>query len=105
MIAQLRKQFDVVLVDTPPAGVIVDAIEIAKHCDGSIIVVSYNTGRKQEIGEVADNLRKTGCKVLGAVMNGVDLGSFRNRRYYYRSGRYSAYYNRGEKGDARASRK
>lgn len=97
MMEQLRRQFDVVLVDTPPAGVIVDAIEVAKYCDGAIIVVSYNTGRKQEVGEVADNLRKTGCRVLGAVMNGVDLGSFRNRKYYYRSGRYASYYAKNER--------
>lgn len=94
----LAQNFDVVLVDTPPAGMIVDAVEIAKYCDGALIVVSHNTGRKQEIGEVKDSITKTGCKVLGAVMNNVDLGSFRNRKYYYRSERYSSYY-RYEKGN------
>lgn len=77
---------------------VADAIEIAKYCDGALIVVSYNTGRKQEIGEVKDSIAKTGCKVLGAVMNNVNLGSFRNRKYYYRSERYSSYY-RYEKGN------
>lgn len=94
----LTQNFDVVLVDSPPAGMIVDAIEIAKYCDGALIVVSHNMGRKQEIGEVKDSIVKTGCKVLGAVMNNVDLGSFRNRKYYYRSERYSTYY-RYEKGN------
>ena len=92
MMDQLRREFDVILVDSPPAGVIVDAVEIAKYCDGAIIVVGYNKGRKKDIGDVASNIAKTGCKVLGAVMNGVDFDSFRNRRYYYRSERYSAYY-------------
>ena len=94
MMEALRKNFDVVLVDSPPAGVIVDAVEIAKYCDGAIIVVAYNKGRRQDIGEVAASIAKTGCKVLGAVMNGVNFKSFRNRRYYYRSGRYSAYYHK-----------
>ena len=92
MMDQLRREFDVILVDSPPAGVIVDAVEIAKYCDGAIIVVGYNKGRKKDIGDVASNIAKTGCKVLGAVMNGVDFDSFRNRRYYYRSERYSTYY-------------
>lgn len=92
MMEILRDNFDVILVDTPPAGVIVDAVEIAKYCDGAIIVVAYNQGRKQDIGEVASNITKTGCRVLGAVMNGVDLGAFQNRKYYYRSERYSSYY-------------
>lgn len=101
MMEALRKNFDVVLVDSPPAGVIVDAVEIAKYCDGAIIVVSYNKGRRQDIGEVAASIAKTGCKVLGAVMNGVNFKSFRNRRYYYRSERYSSYYNRYDKTEKR----
>lgn len=94
MMNYLRAHFDVVLVDTPPAGMIVDALEIAKYCDGAIIVVGYNKGRGQDIGEVAANVAKTGCKVLGAVMNGVNLKSFRNKRYYYRGKHYSTYYRR-----------
>lgn len=101
MMESLRKNFDVVLVDSPPAGVIVDAVEIAKYCDGAIIVVAYNKGRRQDIGEVAATIAKTGCKVLGAVMNGVNLKSFRNRRYYYRSERYSSYYNHYDKTEKR----
>ena len=97
LIARLSKHFDVVLVDTPPAGVIVDAIEIAKYCDGALLVVASNTGRKQEIDEVAQNIRKTGCKMLGAVLNNVNMDSFQNRKYYYRSGKYSSYYRYGYK--------
>ena len=94
MMRTLKKRFDIILVDSPPAGVIVDAVEIARHCDGAVLVVGYNKGRGQDIGEVAANIAKTGCQVLGAVMNGVNLKSFRNRKYYYRSDRYSAYYRR-----------
>ena len=101
MMDALREQFDVVLVDSPPAGIIVDAIEVAKYCDGALLVVACNTGRRQEIDEVAKNIRKTGCKVLGAVLNNVNFNSFQNRRYYYRSGKYSSYYryNMGYKRD------
>ncbi len=94
MMQQLRENFDIILVDSPPAGVIIDAMEIAKSCDGAVLVVEYNNGRSQDIGEVAANIARTGCPVLGAVMNGVDLKSFGNRKYYYRSERYSSYYRR-----------
>lgn len=102
MMEALRDEFDVILVDSPPAGLIVDAIEIARYCDGAVIVVEYNRGRVQDVADVAENLAKTGCKVLGAVMNGVNLKSFRNRKYYYRSERYSAYYHRYGGTDAHA---
>lgn len=91
----LRQHFDVVLVDTPPAGVIVDAVEVAKYCDGALIVVSYNRGRRKDIGEVVKAIRKTGCRVLGSVLNNVDFRSFTSRNHYYRSERYSAYYRKG----------
>lgn len=45
----LRQNFDVILVDTPPAGVIVDAIDLARHCDGSLNVVSYKRGKRKDI--------------------------------------------------------
>lgn len=102
MMDALRDEFDIVLVDSPPAGLIVDAIEIARYCDGAVIVVEYNRGRVQDVADVASNLAKTGCKVLGAVMNGVNLKSFRNRKYYYRSERYSAYYHHYGGTDAHA---
>lgn len=92
MMQKLRAEFDVIVVDSPPAGVIVDAIEIAKHCDGAIIVVAHNLGSKKELGQVVANVNRTGCRVLGAVMNGVNFGSVLNRKYYYRSGPYSSYY-------------
>lgn len=98
LIATLRDSYDMILIDTPPAGVIVDAIEIARHCDGAVLVVGYNTGSGKELGDVTERINRTGCRVLGAVINGVDLKSLRNRRYYYHSGYYSSYYRKyGEK--------
>lgn len=88
----LARSFDVVLVDTPPVGVIVDALELAKYCDGALLVVSYKRGRREEIGEIASMIDKTGCRVLGGVLNNVDFRSFSSRKYYYRSERYSSYY-------------
>ena len=39
MMRMLKESFDIILVDSPPAGVIVDAVEIARHCDGAVLVV------------------------------------------------------------------
>ncbi len=91
----LRESFDYVIVDTPPAGLIVDAIDIAKYCDGSLIVVSYKRGKLKDISEIKSMIEKTGCTVLGTVMNNVDLKSISSRKYYYSSERYAAeYYSR-----------
>lgn len=90
-LAYLKAAFDVVLVDTPPAGMIVDAVALAKYCDGTVLVVSYQRGKRSDIGNVVRDLQKTGCKVLGAVLNNVNFKSLANRQYYYKSDRYSSY--------------
>jgi len=92
---ELAQSFDVVLVDTPPVGVIVDALEVAKYCDGALLVVAYNRGRRQDIAEVVSSIQKTGCRVLGSVLNNVDFGSLTSRKYYYSSERYASYYKGG----------
>ena len=43
--------------------------------------------------EVKEAIEKTGCKVLGAVLNNVDFDLYSNRKYYYKSERYAYYYN------------
>ncbi len=90
----LKNEFDVVLIDTAPAGLVVDAVALAKYCDGAMLVVSYCRGKRSEIGDVVDSLKKTGCSVLGAVLNNVDFKSLSNRKYYYSSEKYSSYQNR-----------
>lgn len=100
LIEGLAANFDVVLVDTPPVGVLVDAVALAKYCDGALLVVSYGHGKHREIGEAVENIRQTGCRVLGAVLNEVHFKKLSNKHYYYNSKRYSNYYSRryGKKG-------
>lgn len=95
----LAQEFDIVLIDTPPVGVIVDGLEIAKYCSGALVVVSANRGHKKDITEVVRQIKSTGCPVLGAVLNNVEFDSFTNRTYYYKSERYSSYYSGGAYGD------
>ena len=94
LIEQLAEQFDVVLVDTPPVGMLVDAVALAKFCDGALLVVGYCKGKQQEIADAVERIKQTGCKVLGAVLNGVKFNSMSNRHYYYSSERYASHYNK-----------
>lgn len=88
----LGTQFDLVLVDTPPVGILVDAVALAKFCDGALLVVEYRQGKQREIAEAAESIKQTGCRMLGAVLNEVRFKNLSNRRYYYNSKRYSGYY-------------
>lgn len=94
LIETLAENYDVVLVDTPPIGVVSDAVAMAKFCDGALLVVGYQKGKQQEISDAVAQIKKTGCKMLGAVLNGVKFKSISNRHYYYNSERYSAHYSK-----------
>ena len=89
LLVQLRERFDIVLVDTSPVGMIVDGLEVARHCDGALLVVSYKRGKRKEIKSVVEAINNTGCKVLGTVLNNVNLKTFSSRAYYYDSEKYS----------------
>lgn len=97
LVEDLSTRYDVVLLDTPPVGILVDAIAMAKFCDGAVLVVGYHKGKLSEVEETARRIRQTGCSVLGAVLNEVRLKSVSNRHYYY-SRKYTGY-TRGKRGE------
>ena len=98
----LARSVDYVLVDAPPIGALIDGAQIAKSCDGTLIVVNYNQVHRRELIEVKEQIEQTGCMILGTVLNQVDMKNYIGRKYYYKS-YYSNYdvESRGQKGSAR----
>ena len=83
------------MVDAPPVGVIIDAAQIARHCDGTLIVVQYNSVSRRELLSVKNQVESTGCEILGAVLNDVAFDTLSSKKYYnksYYSHYYSGYY-------------
>ena len=90
MLKELREKFDFVIVDAPPVGVIIDAAEIAKSCNATIFVVKYNTIGRRELAEAKEQILRSGCDVLGAVLNDVAFDTLSSKKYYNKS--YYSYY-------------
>jgi len=87
----LAGKFDVVLVDAPPVGTIIDAARIAGSCDGTMFVCQSGAISYREFQEAYKQIEKTGCPILGTVLNKFDEKMF-GGRYYHKS----SYYNRTE---------
>lgn len=87
----LREQYDYVIIDAAPLGAVIDASVISAFCDGSIIVVSANEISYRFANEIKNQLEKSGCKVLGAILNKVSNkpSSYYNRYYKKYYGKYS----------------
>lgn len=85
----LREQFDYVIVDTPPLGSVIDAAVAARKCDGTILVIENNAISYRFAQRVKDQLDKTESRILGAVLNKVDMST---KGYYGHYGRYYGKY-------------
>jgi Mrp family chromosome partitioning ATPase len=68
-LAELRKEFDFVLIDAPPLTRYSDAIPIAQLAEGLVLVLEANSTRKEAALEVTNALRSAQIQVLGAVLN------------------------------------
>ena len=81
---------DYVFIDAPPIGLLIDAAVIAKSCDGTVFVVRSSEISRKELMEGKQQIIRSGCEILGAVLNDVSLKSYSNRKYY--STRYHKHY-------------
>ena len=91
MLDRLPEEFDLVLVDAPPVGLVIDAAEIASVCDGAIFVIEYNKTRRREIQDAHHQIEQTGCRVLGCIINKVRFDTISAKKYYNKS--YYSHYN------------
>jgi capsular exopolysaccharide synthesis family protein len=81
----LARTYDVVIVDAPPLGILIDAAEIAKSCDGALLTVSYNKVSRRELNDIKNQIIVANCRVLGVVINNVTFDTLSSKRYHYRS--------------------
>lgn len=110
LLAELKATYDVVILDTPPINMVSDAVALAPHIDGVLFVVRANLSERGAVAYAVEQLEYANIKILGFVLNGVNLdntgyGYGRNqlrryRRYGYRGyayGKYGKYGGKQEK--------
>jgi polysaccharide biosynthesis transport protein len=67
--AEMRKEFDYILVDAPPLNQYVDAMAIGQIADGLVLIVEADSTRKESALKALETLRAAKIEVLGAVLN------------------------------------
>lgn len=78
----LRVSYDMVIIDSPPLGSVIDAAVIAPHCDGAVLIIESNATSHRMAVNVKKQLEMADCKILGAVLNKVKLEKTRYYKYY-----------------------
>lgn len=80
LLKEVRKEYDYVIIDTPPLGPVIDAAVIASKCDGTVLVMSDGNVHYRQAQEVISQLKKSECKILGVVRNRVHS---HDKAYYH----------------------
>ena len=88
LIQEMGERFDLVIIDAPPIGLVIDAAEIAKSCDGSILVVEYAKTRLRSLRGAKQQMERTGTPLLGCILNKVALNRLNSNKYYSDYGEY-----------------
>ena len=91
VVDEAKQRFDVVVFDTPPLGAVTDPAIIATHTDGTLLVVRSRRTMRSSVDAALRQLRSVSARIVGAVVNDVDLTSNAHGDYYaYYRGHYTA---------------
>ncbi len=83
------QRFDRVIIDSPPAGVVADAIVIATQVDGTLVVFKAGQTSRDAAQRAVRAINDVNARLFGAVLNDLDLDDRRyGQYYYYYRGRY-----------------
>ncbi|MBQ7060639.1 MAG: polysaccharide biosynthesis tyrosine autokinase [Clostridia bacterium] len=97
LLTEMRELADVIVLDTPPSAVLVDAMMLVKHVDTIAYVVMCDYARRRNIVDGIEELNAGGAKIAGCILNGG--GSHTGRYGYYGSyGKYGYYGHYGRYG-------
>lgn len=82
-ISEAKKNYDVVIFDTPPLGSVIDAAIISPKMDGTILVIESNTVDYKMAQRVKEQLHRSNSKVIGAVLNKLGKKNYKDYHSSY----------------------
>ncbi|MSP55129.1 MAG: polysaccharide biosynthesis tyrosine autokinase [Myxococcales bacterium] len=84
LLTELDARYDLVLIDTPPSGMLSDAAILSKQVDGVVFVVREQTVSRRLVQDVVYRLQQVDAPIVGVIVNDVDLSKARTKyKYYY----------------------
>jgi len=75
LIDQARDQYDLVVVEAPPVLQVADASDLARICEGAVVVIEPSRATRRNAAEAIEQLRRVGADVVGTVVANSDASS------------------------------
>jgi capsular exopolysaccharide synthesis family protein len=82
LLQEMARRYDRIVIDSPPAGVVADAVIMATQVDGTLIVLKAGRTSRDAIARTTRSLIDVKARLFGAVLNDVDLEDQRYGQYY-----------------------
>jgi capsular exopolysaccharide synthesis family protein len=102
-IDKVKKEYDMVIFDTPPIGFVTDSAIISTIVDGTIIVINVGETEIELAQHAVDLLKKVNANIIGVVLNKIPVKA--NRYYGYSYLQYEDYYHESEPENKKAKKK
>ena len=77
LIEELKKKYDYIILDTPPVGLVSDALELAQYCDVTLYIVRQNFTKKDMITLLNNRVKRGELNNTSIILNG-----FQNKAKY-----------------------
>ncbi|MCH4018193.1 MAG: polysaccharide biosynthesis tyrosine autokinase [Prevotella sp.] len=90
IIAILRKDYDYIIIDSAPVGLVTDTLQVGRVCDATVIVCRADYTPKESFGLINSLSDQKKLPNMSIVINGIDL-SKKKYGYYYGYGKYGKY--------------
>ncbi|MGA1865320.1 MAG: GumC family protein [bacterium] len=90
LIKTLKKDFDYIIIDSPPLAAVTDSVLLARISDGICMVIKGGDTSREVISRGMDLLINAHANILGAVINNIDVS--KKMYYYYYQYYYYNYY-------------
>jgi len=92
LIAELEDLYDIIIVDTPPVGIVTDALSNLQRANYPIYIMKANVSKRHFINNVNNLIEKKNMDNLSIILNGVDVHQGRYGSYGYGYGYGYGYY-------------
>ena len=66
-IDKVREDYDYVIIDAPPLGVVIDAVIIGKYCDGAVLVIEQGVIKRKVVQDVIKQLKRGEVRILSLI--------------------------------------
>jgi capsular exopolysaccharide synthesis family protein len=91
LLDRLAENYRYVIIDSPPLGSVADGALVASLCDGAVLVVRSGETSKNIIKQSFQQLEQVGCKLLGVILNRVEMSGRAYKSYYGKYGKNYGY--------------